>query len=82
VLISRMSLRNNMIAYGAGIATLVGMVLLMDAEYLDGVSNYVSQVADSVLGESNILYEPIRSAFLTCAAPAGVVSGLTSLVLD
>ena len=70
------------ISYGVGIATLVGMVWLLDSGYINEVSDCVSGIADSVLGKTNVIYEPIRAAFLTCAAPAGVVSGLASLVLD
>ncbi|MFH1710979.1 MAG: hypothetical protein ABH840_01580 [Nanoarchaeota archaeon] len=74
--------RNVIISLGMGVATLAGMILLLDSGYIDEFNSYVSGIADSVLGKSNILYEPIRSAFLTCTVPSATVSGLTSLVLD
>jgi len=71
-----------MISFGLGMATLAGTALLLDSGNINGLGEYVSGIAQSVFGEINPVYDSLRDAFLICSAPAGIVSGLTNLVLD
>lgn len=70
------------ISLGAGVATLAGTALLLDSGYADWMNEYISEAGRAIFGEINPVYDSMRDMFLTCVAPAGVVSGLTELVLD
>ena len=71
-----------MISFGLGMATLAGTALLLDSGYADWINEHISEAGRAIFGEIHPVYDSMRDMFLSCVTPAGVVFGLTELVLD